>query len=132
MRVFNVRLAAILLGIAMVLGIGVYALNRIMVRSNASFFLQESENAEERAAEAAKKDRPALEEKSRDDAIKYLSWYVGLMPSKYKAMEHLGILLADKRNGAESSIGRRSGWRTARWKGRCGWIRNEPRLGNGW
>ena len=47
MRVFNVRLAAILLGIAVVLGVGVYVLNRVMVQRNASFFKVESENAEQ-------------------------------------------------------------------------------------
>ncbi len=49
MRVFNVRLAAILLGITLALGIGVYWLNRCQVRSFASFFLDESKRAEQRA-----------------------------------------------------------------------------------
>ena len=97
MRVFNVRLAAILLGIAVVLGIGVYFLHSFMVRSNASFFLDESKRAEQRAAEAAKDRKTAAGKEGRwNEAIKYLNWYVGLMPKDYKAMEHLGILLADK------------------------------------
>lgn len=101
MRVFNVRLAAILLGIAVVLVIGVYALHSFMVRRNASFFLVESKKAEQRAEEAAKDGDTALEARSRNEAIKYLNWYVGLMSRDYKAMEHLGILLADKVQSSE-------------------------------
>jgi cellulose synthase operon protein C len=101
MRVFNVRLAAILLGIAMALGIGVYLLNTYQVRSNASFFLDQSKIAEQRAAEAAKEKNPAKEAKAMKDAINYLNWYVGLMPKKYEEMEHLGILLADKAQKSE-------------------------------
>lgn len=96
MRVFNVRLAAILLVIAVVFGGGVYGLNKFFVRRNASFFKTQSEIAEKRAKEAAKENNATLEEKSMTDAIKYLNWYVGLMPKEYKDMEHLGILLADK------------------------------------
>jgi tetratricopeptide (TPR) repeat protein len=96
MRVFNVRLAAILLGIAVALGIGVLVLNRYQVHRNAAFFRDESERAEQRAKEAAQHKKAALQEESTKHAIEYLNWYVGLMPKDYKAMEHLGILMADR------------------------------------
>jgi cellulose synthase operon protein C len=96
MRTFNVRLAGILLGIVVVLGISVYFLHKHMVYSNASFFLVESKEAEERAAAAAKDKNAVLQAKATKEAIDYLQWYVGLIPRQYDQMEHLGILLADK------------------------------------
>ena len=96
MRVFNVRLAAILLAIVLVLGVGVGFLHSYQLRSNAIFFLNESKNAEKRAANAEKDNDAALKEKSLKEAIRYLKSYVTLNPGGYEAKEQLGILLADQ------------------------------------
>ncbi len=107
MRVFNVRLAAILLVIAVVLGGGVWRLHRYQVYRFASFFLVESKKAEQRAAEAEKeKDK----EQAMKDAIIYLKRYTDLTPNGYEAMEHLGILWADRAQAGEEVIDRQTFW----------------------
>ena len=49
MRVFNVRLAAILLAIVVVFGIGAYFLNGYQVSATPIFFLDEAQRAEQRS-----------------------------------------------------------------------------------
>ncbi len=94
MRTLNVRLAGILLAVTVVFGIGVYFLHASQVRSNASFFREESARAEEEAAQAAKEKNFEAEEEARKNAIRYLDWYVRLMPDEYEAMERLGMMMA--------------------------------------
>ena len=77
---------------------------------------------------------PTRKRRRSKDAIKYLSWYTQLMPKEYEALEHLGILLADRvQKGATDQIARHSAWRTIRWRRRCGWPRSDrPREGGWW
>lgn len=95
MRVFNVRLAAILLAIVVVFGVGIFLVHGYQVRRNAVFFLTAAEEAQERVAKADKDKDPAAKEEATKDAIEYLVWYIRLMPSDYKAMEKYALLLAE-------------------------------------
>ena len=96
MRTFNVRLAAILLAILVVFGIGVYFLHGYQVQRNAYVFKREAERAQARAEEAAKEKDAAAERSAFKESIKNLSWYVRLVPDDVDAVEQLGMLLADQ------------------------------------
>ena len=96
MRVFNVRLAAILLIVVVFFGVGVYFLQGFQVKRNADFFLTEARKAQERAAEAVKSKDSNAEQQANADALKYLGWYVQLKPNDVDALEELGIALADR------------------------------------
>ena len=62
MRTFNVRLAAILLAVLVVFGVGVYFLHGYQLRRNAYVFKREAERAQARAEEAAKEKDAAAEQ----------------------------------------------------------------------
>lgn len=94
MRTLNVRLAGVLLAVMVFFGVGVYFLHAYQVSRNASFFLDESARAEEEAAQAAKEKNHNAEEEARKNAIRYLDWYVRLMPDEYESMERLGMMMA--------------------------------------
>lgn len=95
MRVFNVRLAAILLVAFVVFGVGVYFLHAFQVRRNAVFFLEEARRAQAKAVQAAKDKDNDAETRATSDAINFMSWYVRLMPKDYKAFEEYALMLAD-------------------------------------
>jgi tetratricopeptide (TPR) repeat protein len=100
MRVFNVRLAAILLSIVMVFGIGVFFLHGYQVRRNADFFLDEARKSQELAAEAVKDNDANAEKKANKEAINFLNLYIKLKPIQLKpeevdVLEELGIMMAD-------------------------------------
>ncbi len=94
MRTFNVRLAAILVAVTVVFGIGVYVVHGIQVKRNAQAFLDQADEAEKRAKDAVKENDPWEEQKARRNVIKNLSWYVQLMPDKVDALERLGLMRA--------------------------------------
>jgi cellulose synthase operon protein C len=96
MRVFNVRLAAILFAIVVVFGVGVFFLHGFQVKKNATFFLNEARKSQEVAAKAAKDGNIELDMKESKRAIDYFGWYVTLMPKDIDAAEEYANLLADK------------------------------------
>ena len=93
MRVFNVRLAAILLAIGVVFVVGVYFLHGFQVQREAGYFLEVANTSEKEAERAAKDKDSASEAQSTKDAIKYLEWYIRLKPQDVGAMERLGVML---------------------------------------
>ena len=70
MRTFNVRLAAVLLAIAVVFCGGTYWLHGYQVRRNANMFLAVSKTAQQRAADAAKKKDSRMEQEATNEAVK--------------------------------------------------------------
>lgn len=95
MRVFNVRLAAILFAAFVVFGVGVYFLHAFQVRRNAVFFLEEARRSQAKAVQAAKDKDNDAETRATSDAMNFMSWYVRLMPKDYKAFEEYALMLAD-------------------------------------
>ena len=85
MRTFNVRLAAILLAIAVVFCVGVYFLHGWQVKRNASIFKDAAERAEKKAAEAAKKKDASGEQEANEEAMKCLGWYVQLQTRRRRS-----------------------------------------------
>jgi len=95
-RTLNVRLAAILLVVGLLLGVGVHFLHAYQVRRNAYVFLLEADKAEERAKEAVKEKDQRKEQRAYEDIGRNLGWYVRLVPDDVDALERLGLLLADR------------------------------------
>lgn len=94
MRTFNVRLAAILLGIVVVACVGIYLLHGYQMRRNARVYLTQAHRAMDQAAEAAKKKDVKAEEEANKEAIRCLGWYVRFTPKDAEALEKLGLLQA--------------------------------------
>ena len=94
MRTFNVRLAGILLAIAVVFCVVVFVVHGRMMKRNARVFKEAAVRAEEKAAEAAKKKDSRGEQEATEEALKCLSWYVQLTPDDADAMEKLGLMMA--------------------------------------
>jgi cellulose synthase operon protein C len=108
MRVFNVRLAAILLAVVVVFGVGVFFLHGYQVQRNADFFLDEAKKARERAQEAAKNKDTEAERQATKEALEYLHWHVNLMPNDADSLEQLGNMLADQSCQGEIVLDRRT------------------------
>jgi cellulose synthase operon protein C len=103
-KTFNVRLAVILLVTFVVLGVGVFFLNRFQVRRNAGFFLDQAEIAKAEAAKAHGSDKKA-EQKAIQEQLKNFAWYLRLAPNDAQAvdvMEQFGILSADNIRDSDS------------------------------
>jgi cellulose synthase operon protein C len=101
-RLFNTRLAAVLLVIIAVLSVGVYYLHAYQVLRNAYVFQVEAEKAEQRAAEAAKEKNLAAEHNAYQEAIVNLFWYTRLVPNDVDVLEKLGMLLCEKMHDIKS------------------------------
>jgi len=102
MRTLNIRLAVILLVIVTVFGVGVYFLHGYQMQRNAGFFYEESERAQQRAAEAAKQKNLLSRQENVREAIRCLFWYIRLEPNDLDAREKFGMLLAE--NAMEGNI----------------------------
>jgi cellulose synthase operon protein C len=96
MRTLNVRLAAILLAVVVVFGVGVYFLHGYQVRRNAYVFKNEAELAAKRVKEAAKAKDAKAEQNAVRDRLKNLGWYYRLVPDDLDAAEEFGTLLSEQ------------------------------------
>jgi tetratricopeptide (TPR) repeat protein len=94
-RTLNLRLAIILLIIAIVGGASVYALHGFQQRRNAYFFLEQAELAQQQAAKAAKENKPEEEQEAIKEQMKNLEWYLTLRRSDWDVLEKLGMLRAE-------------------------------------
>jgi cellulose synthase operon protein C len=103
MRTFNVRLAAVLLAILVVFGVGVYLLHGYQLRRNAYMFKREAERSEKLAEEAAKSKDVNARRAALRASVSNLSWYVRFAPDDMDAMEHLGMMLADQAEDGPTS-----------------------------
>jgi tetratricopeptide (TPR) repeat protein len=96
MRTLDVRLAAILLAVTVVFGTSVYFLHGFQVKRNANVFLQEAERSLTQAKEAKMAKNVREERDGYRNAIRYLGWYVRLVPDDVDNVAKLATLLADR------------------------------------
>ena len=127
MRTFNIRLAVIVLAILAVFIASVYYLHGYQLHRNAYVFKREADRAQARAKKAAKAKDTEAEKSAFKQAVENLTWYVRLVPDDIDAVEHLGMILADK---AEDS--RTFSRRSVCWNACCGRIPRESTSAAGW
>ena len=95
MRTLNVRLAAILLTIGIVLSSSFYLVHKYQIRRNAYAFMRQADHWEELAEQATKKNDLKQALRCYMQAGKCLKGYVYLVPNDVDALEKYGMLLAD-------------------------------------
>jgi tetratricopeptide (TPR) repeat protein len=96
MRTLNVRLAATLLTIFVVLSVGVHFLHKFQLKRNAFVFKDQAERDHMRMEEAAKAKDEAAEKTAYKSYARNLQWYIQLAPDEIEVVQELGMLLADK------------------------------------
>ncbi len=105
MSTLNVRLAAILLVCAVVIGGAVAGLHRYQVWRNADIFLDRADEAME-LAEDAREDGKLQEELAASvDAERNYGWYLGIKPGDIDVRQKLGLLQADLSQMTRNTIG---------------------------
>ena len=92
MKTFNVRLAAVLLVIAVVFGVGVYFLHGYQVWRNADFFLTRATQAEEEAKAFHDKPDRKAERKAIKNQLDNLRWFFGLAPNDSRTRGRPGTI----------------------------------------